>query len=217
MSCFDNFQVWFLVENGIIMRFVGPLYSRDIGVGNVEQAIAAWKFAQDVGEGGGARAGGQETWSVEEEVADWRAGAPPPSFWAPDAYSNQDELKEQIGCKLYALVHATHPAEAGKIVGMLLEGYFEIDSDYLVELINQPLELEGVINQCFQALIAANQHRERAINLLPKHVEGILMKEAERSRTIFYYFRKSLQQFRNGDVCSISGEILLESVRSTLA
>jgi hypothetical protein len=79
------------------------------------------------------------------------------------------------------------PAEAGKIVGMLLEGFFVNDSDYLVELINLPLELEGRINECLQALIAANQYRESAINLLPKHVESILMKEAERSRTILWH------------------------------
>jgi hypothetical protein len=125
----------------------------------------------------------------EEEEEEWSAGEDQqsPSFWVPAAYSNQDELREQIGCKLYALVHATRPAQAGKIVGLLLEGYFENDSDYLVELANRPLELEGRIQQCIQALVRANQYPESTINLLPKHVESVLMKEAERFRNDYLW------------------------------
>ena len=147
------------------------------------------------GGAGGGGAGERETWmervraeweggGYEEEEDDWWGGndRDSPSFWAPASYSNQEELKQQIGCKLYTLVAATHPEQAGKIVGMLLEGLFESNRAELVRLINRPVELDGWIQQCVEALLAANQRRESAINLLPKHVESILMKEAERLR-----------------------------------
>jgi hypothetical protein len=84
-----------------------------------------------------------------------------------------------IGERLYSLIEPTQPALAGKITGMLLEGY---DIRTLMGIINCPATLESNIRLAISALDRHGLQRAKAggPQLLPKHVEDVMIKDAER-------------------------------------
>ena len=85
-----------------------------------------------------------------------------------------------IGERLYLLIEPTQPALAGKITGMLLEGY---DIRTLIGIINCPATLESNIRLAISALDrhgGLQRPKAGGPQLLPKHVEDVMVKDAER-------------------------------------
>lgn len=65
------------------------------------------------------------------------------------ATAPESERRTIIGEKLYHLIHASQPALAGKITGMLLEG---VDIAELLHLLETPQELSARINEALEVL-----------------------------------------------------------------
>jgi hypothetical protein len=101
--------------------------------------------------------------------------------WAPPRHATPEAQQQAIGNRLFALISPAHPELAGKITGMFLEG---MGTPQLVAMINDRAQLNAKVKVALTALA------RRAPSCLPRHVEEILMKEAE----------------RNGDCCIISFE-----------
>ena len=102
--------------------------------------------------------------------------------WAPPRHATPEAQQQAIGTRLHALISPAHPELAGKITGMFLEGIGTLE---LVAMINDRAQLNAKVKMALAALA-----RRGAPSCLPRHVEEILMKEAE----------------RNGDCCIISFE-----------
>jgi hypothetical protein len=101
--------------------------------------------------------------------------------WEPPRHAGPEMQRQAIGERLYALIAAIYPQLAGKITGMMLEG---LSIAELIVAINSPSNLDGKIKMAVEALGL------RSPGCLPRHVEEILIKEAE----------------RNGECCTISFE-----------
>ena len=127
--------------------------------------------------------------------------------------------KQIVGERLYTLILEHHPSLAGKITGMLLEAMTVPD---LVCLVNDPLDLRHRMQMAIDALARHNQMPP--ISLLPKHVEDVLIKDAERYAACFKCFNFAAvsaccdepmthQSPRsNGDTCNISCEKIQQQV-----
>ena len=100
------------------------------------------------------------------------------SFSLPPNTSTTAQL-QMIGQRLYSLIEPTQPALAGKITGMLLEG---LDIRTLCGIINCPATLERNVRHAISALEECGLQRPKAggLQLLPKHVEDVMVKVAER-------------------------------------
>jgi hypothetical protein len=84
-------------------------------------------------------------------------------------HAGPDERHQALANRLYVLVAATHPSFASRITGMLLES---LDLVELIEVVNDSASLNSQIQMALKVM--------QIPNCLPRHVEEILKKEAER-------------------------------------
>ena len=129
--------------------------------------------------------------------------------------------KQIVGERLYTLILEHHPSLAGKITGMLLEAMTVPD---LVCLVNDPLDLRHRMQMAIDALARHNQMPP--ISLLPKHVEDVLIKDAERYSACYQCFNFTGMiaccdeqtthhpVLSNGDTCNISFEKIRQQVHA---
>jgi len=68
--------------------------------------------------------------------------------------ATQEQQKQLLGERLYALIAPSQPALTGKITGMLLEG---LDNGELLHLIDSPEALQAKIQEAISALAAHMQ------------------------------------------------------------
>ncbi|XP_068753149.1 uncharacterized protein [Montipora capricornis] len=75
-----------------------------------------------------------------------------------------EEQKQIIGERLYPLIHATHPDQAAKITGMLLE----LDNAELLDMMESPEALAAKTQEAVLVLRAYSTKRKNGSSLLPK-------------------------------------------------
>ena len=75
-----------------------------------------------------------------------------------------EEQKQIIGERLYPLIHATHPDQAAKITGMLLE----LDNAELLDMLESPEALAAKTQEAVLVLRAYSAKRKNGSSLLPK-------------------------------------------------
>ncbi len=95
--------------------------------------------------------------------------------WYPPQNVRPEIQRQAIGERLYALIALKHSELAGKITGMLLEG---LSYHELIATINSRTGLDSKVKMALQAL--GHSLDTKKTSCLPRHVEEILLKEAER-------------------------------------
>lgn len=123
---------------------------------NRQQGFKMNPGVRNPGQQGGAAAAAAVA-PAESAVA---TGAAPALTTSTLADMPPQQQKQVLGEKLYALISATNPSQAGKITGMLLE----LDTAEVLHLIDTPAALADKVTEAIEALNAAN----RAANGPPK-------------------------------------------------
>ncbi|KAI4964645.1 hypothetical protein ZWY2020_060088 [Hordeum vulgare] len=91
--------------------------------------------------------------SVNDSFASLLAAAPP------------DQQRDMLGNRIYPLVERYHPDLASKITGMLLE----LDTSYLLSMLNSQDTLAAKVNECVQALQGQQSTKNKPEDLEALH------------------------------------------------
>ena len=84
----------------------------------------------------------------EDDVMSNKCKEPEPLTAQQLASASPEQQKNMIGERLYPLIHAMHPDQAGKITGMLLE----MDNGELLNLLESPEALNAKIMEAISVL-----------------------------------------------------------------